>query len=293
MKGTFFKHFKNLTAVCGAALVVMLVSCSNFIETENVRIIGRTPMQSEKTGNMVTVNITAEKETELPVRTAFPTLSTRDDLVSFTLKEGGSVIISWKTDTANNIIAYRVMQQNPASLTEGTHTLTLTAEDAAGIVYAGTLSNVEVTEDVVLNFTLYFADVTANGQNGKVLINFNRPSYNSGFTSGTNVRVVAGLYRTSNLVTLGSLFNSQTLTDINTRSKQFTFENVPAGYYIAKVDLYGGGSGGFTALIGSMTEQVLQLLLLMHFSQPIQLSITLMAVQKTVLQRQRLQTTIQ
>ncbi len=263
MKGTFFKHFKNLTAVCGAALVVMLASCSNFIETENVRITGTKPEQGEKTGKTVTVHITADEEAKLPVRTAFPTLSVRDELVSFTLKEGGEVIKSWIPDTVNNIIAYRVMQQNPASLTEGTHTLTLMAKDAAGTVYAGTLKDVEVTEGAVLNFTLYFADVTENGQKGNVIIRCSRPSYNSGFYDGNYVNLVAGLYHTDDMVTLGSLYNSKTSKDSTTTSRDFSFENVPAGYYIAKVDVYGGGYSYnstyvdvYTALVGSITEPV-------------------------------------
>ena len=252
MKGTFFKHFKISAAVCGATLAVMLASCSNFIETENVRIKGHEPESCVKTGDMVTVYITADEEIKNH-RVAYPELSTRDGMVTYELSENGEVLATWKKDTVNNLSAYRKMQEKPASLTEGTHTLTLTGTSSEGTKYAGTLKNVEVTEGSVLNFTLYFAQVSETGS-GRVSILAKWPENKA-------TRVKFSLYNTNDKVTpagdalyTNSYGSFATEGVYNSVICQFNINSYPAGCYIAKIEFF--ADEDCTVPLGSTTELV-------------------------------------
>ncbi len=145
------------------SLMVLFASCKGIHNTD----VENEVIHSDK---LVTVNITVNEgnSEKSPARTAFTKIADRDSITNFILSEGDRELGRWSKDWDNDISAYKNMQMNPVSVTEGIHSFTLTANNAAqnaedGVIYSGKLENVSVTEGTVLNFTLYYAAISEEG----------------------------------------------------------------------------------------------------------------------------------
>lgn len=156
-----FKHNNKLLFIL--SLMVLFASCKGIHNTE----VDNEVVQSDK---LVTLNIAVDKSIlEKVARTGFSNNVDRDSITNFILSEGNTELGHWAKDWDNDISAYKNMQLNPLSVTEGVHSFTLTANNSSqnandGVIYSGSLESVSVTEGTVLNFTLYFAAVSEEGE---------------------------------------------------------------------------------------------------------------------------------
>ena len=234
------------------ALAMLFASCSN-LDTENEQTASVIPA-----GRQVTVHITADEETA--VRTAFPSKVTRDDITTFILTEGETELGRWTKDWVNNVSAYRRMQETPVTLAAGKHTLTLTgfpaAEEASldsAETYVGTLTDVEVTDGAVLNFKLYFIDVSKTGYGTANVFAMWPMSWDASICKKLEI------YKTEDKVTPGERvyvwfgtysYDSGTMDGYYFLSRMK--DVLPAGYYIGVFEYYSDSS--YSVLLGRATD---------------------------------------
>lgn len=226
------------------SLMVLFASCKgiHYTEVEDEVVLS---------GKLVTLNIEVDKDILEKVndeaRTALNKIADRDSITNFILTEGDTELGRWSKDWDNNISAYKNMQINPVSVTEGVHTFTLTANNASqnkedGVIYIGKLENVTVTQGTVLNFTLYFAGISEDG-NGSCTVTVEWPySTSSKYYKYSFYRTEDGItYNPDNYV-YGLNSPSSMSTSSTPASGYFScnasFSNRTPGRYILRFEVY-------------------------------------------------------
>lgn len=195
MMKTIFKPVYKAFAVCALAFAVLFASCSDINENEEVAPVAAT-------GKKVSVRITANEE--ILSRTVFPDKIELDNITNFFLYENEEELAHWTWDADSKISAYNIMQGSPVELEAGKYTLKLVGTTATssvatdGAKYVGTLKDVEVAEGTVLNFKLFFADVSETGT-GTISVRLRYPGINNPYDSYYSYK--AELYKTKDKIT--------------------------------------------------------------------------------------------
>lgn len=201
--------------------------------------INQAPVVNESDTALIRIALADE------TRTAFPML-TANDFVRYKLTMDGRMLAEWARNSDKNISAYEAMNGDFLLVSKAEHTFVLTATEANGASYAGSVTK-NITEDYVqISFTLELSSVSPEGT-GRINIIVNYPVKNVKRVTGTVYKSIdVENYRSAETVA-----SSESTTILGT----FTFNPstyIPVGEYLVAFDFYGGDD----IVIGTWLEYV-------------------------------------
>lgn len=252
MKQKFFNKLRSFAAAAAVLSAVLLVSCSNLIEEEQIKVVPQKPVeQPVKAGEKVKVKLIVADT----ARSAYPEVPCKD-FDSFMLKCDGTVIEQWVYDAEQGFTAYEMLCKAEVELTTGEHTLELT-----GSVAGGTLYKDEVTTTVTAGTSLTFNLSLAKFGTGKGSFIWNLSL--SSYTGASITKITCDIFKTEDGITYDptvigtqqSINNNSGVTGWSVSSSPW---NLDAGKYIVVYNFYTSlyGSGSAVTLVGSWEDVV-------------------------------------